>query len=299
MNANDWNIKGKVCLITGSTSGIGKATAITLAKMGARGIITYRNKEKGEAVIEEIKTLTGNNEVEGFFVNFASLKSMKEMVEALKQRCDHLNVLINNVGTISSKRCETEDGIEMNFGVTYLSHFYLTNLLLDVMKASSPARIINVAGMYYSKGSLPIDPETGEFIDLQMREQYNGNKASYRSKLADILFTYELARRLQQSGADITVNCLHPGAVRTGAPLKDPNTPPTLRIMYKLMSVFFKSPEKGAETSVYLATSPEVNGVTGKYFINKKIKETTDITHNRELAEKLWNVSKKLVGFNQ
>jgi NAD(P)-dependent dehydrogenase (short-subunit alcohol dehydrogenase family) len=181
----------------------------------------------------------------------------------------------------------TVDGIERVFAVNYLAPFLLTNLLLGMLTDSAPARIVNVAGDFHRKASI-------QFDDLMSEKDYNGTRANNQAKLALILFTYELARRLDGTG--VTANCLHPGAVATDAPLKDPNLPAFSRSMYKIARLFFASPEKGAETSIYLATSPEVEKVSGKYFIKKAPAASSPESYDEEIARRLWKVSEELTG---
>lgn len=176
------------------------------------------------------------------------------------------------------------------FAVNYLSRFLLTNLLLDTLKSSAPARIVDGAGAYHSRGRI-------DFNDLQGEKDYDGARANNQSKLANILFTYELARRLKGTG--VTANCLHPGAVATGLVEKDPNYPSIMRFLYKLFKPFLKSPEKGAETSIYLASSPEVEGITGKYFVNKKEAKSSKESYDETLSKQLWEVSAKLVQMHE
>ncbi|MFX1253022.1 MAG: SDR family oxidoreductase [Promethearchaeota archaeon] len=272
----------KICLVTGATSGIGKATALELARMGATVVIVGRNKERSTLIQREIQDKTGNQSVGLLIADLSSQKSVRNLSQTFKSKYQQLHVLINNAGTFLSKRHVTEDGLEMTLAVNYLSRFLLTNLLLDVLKKSAPARIINVAGAYHTKGEI-------YFNDINLEHNYSGSRANNQSKLADVLFTYELARRLD--GTNVTVNCLHPGAVKTGAIFKDKDASFSMKTMYTVFSIFFKSPEKGAETSVYLASSSEVEGVTGKYFVNKKVKKSAPKTYDTDLQKRLWDIS--------
>ena len=278
-------MNGKICMITGANSGIGKATALGLAKLGATVIIVCRNKSRGETALAETKEKSGNENLDLMMVDLASQESVRQLVKDFEERYRHLHVLINNAGTYFTKRQVTVDGIEATFAVNYLTRFLLTNLLLRTLKNSSPARIINVAGAYHSKGAI-------DFDDLQKKKDYDGAGANNQSKLADILCTYELARRLKGTG--VTVNCLHPGAVATNLVEKDPNYPSLLKFLYKLFKPFLKSPEKGAETSIYLASSPEVEGVTGKYFVDKKESKSSKESYDESVSKRLWEVSAKL-----
>ncbi|HPD65701.1 MAG TPA: SDR family oxidoreductase [Bacteroidia bacterium] len=272
--------KTKTCLITGATSGIGKAAATELARRGFHVIITYRNKEKALKVMDEIKQKSGNQSVEGFFVDFESLASVRDFAIEFKSKYDHLDVLINNAGIWETKRSETKDGIEKMFGVNHLAPFLLTNLLLDVLKKSAPARIVITASEAHRFSGI-------DFSDLESKNNFGTMKAYGQSKLANILFTKELSERLKDSG--ITVNCLHPGVVNTN--LFEKFSPG----MKKISSLFLISPEKGAETTVFLAASSEVEHISGEYFSKKKIKKSSKISYDKATAKKLWDVSMKYV----
>lgn len=284
------NMEGKICLITGSNSGIGKATAIGLAKMGATIVMACRSKKKGEDALQEIKTKSGNNKIDLMIVDLSSQKSIHNFVKNFKKHYNKLHVLINNAGVHCFKREETIDGFEMNFAVNYLAPFLLTNLLLDVIKASAPARIINISSRYHRYATL-------EFEDLQSKKSYKfsyktGAIAYCKSKLALTIFTYELARKLEGTG--VTVNCLCPGVVRTN--LIKEKIPLPIKILSHLM-VHQKTPEEGAETPIYLASSPDVEGITGKFFVDKKIMPEYQSCYNRRTAQRLWEISEKLTGF--
>jgi len=275
-------MKDKVVIVTGANSGIGMATASGLAKMGSTVVMVCRNKEKGEAALSEIKTVSSNEKVELMIADLSSRKAIRNLSEEFRNKHQSLHVLINNAGVYFTKRHMTEDGLEMTFAVNYLARFLLTNLLLDILKKSAPSRIINVTGTYHKKGRI-------DFEDLQKEKNYNGMDANNQAKLADILFTHELARRLKGTG--VTVNCLHPGAVATRLVEKDKDYPAFLRFMYKLFKPLLRSPEKGAETTLYLASSPRVQDITGKYFVNKKITRSSPESYDPELAIQLWEVS--------
>jgi NAD(P)-dependent dehydrogenase (short-subunit alcohol dehydrogenase family) len=208
-------------------------------------------------------------------------------VQAFRSNSSQLHVLINNAGVAPSKRSLTADGLETTFAVNYLAPFLLTNLLLDDLKAGAPARVVNVAGDYHRRVSL-------DFNDLMSEVGYNGITANNRAKLALILFTYELARRLE--GTRVTSNCLHPGAVATDGPLKDPDLSSFSRFMYRLVRLFFLSLEKGAQTSLYLASSPEVEQISGKYFIKKVAVASSPESYDEQIARSLWMVSLQLTG---
>lgn len=283
-------MKGQICMITGASSGIGKATALGLAKMGVTVVMVCRKWGQGETALAEIKAQSSNESVELMLADLASQESVRQLVNDFTGRYQQLHVLINNAGTYLTKRRVTVDGIETTFAVNYLARFLLTNLLLDTLKNSSPARIIDVAGAYHSKGTINLD-------DLQGEKDYDGARANNQSKLANVLFTYELAWRL--TGTGVTANCLHPGAVATSLIEKDPNYPFFLRFLYKLFKPFLKSPENGAETSIYLAFSPEVEGVTGKYFVNKKKAKSFKESYNESLGKRLWEVSLELTKLHE
>lgn len=274
------NMKGKVCIITGANSGIGKATAIGLAKMGATIVMVCRNKERGERAQKEIIQSIGNRNVDLLLCDLSSQDQIRNLVNDFKQNYQKLHVLINNAGLMLSKRQLSVDGIEMNFAVNYLAPFLLTNLLLDMLKMSAPSRIINMSSGYHKRAAL-------DFNDLQgENKKYGLVKAYGISKLALTMFTYELSRRLEGTG--VTVNAVHPGVVNTNLG-RDQS-----KFSQAIATVFFKKPSKGAETSIYLASSREVEGVTGKYFVNKQPKESSEASYNKDYAKKLWEMSVKM-----
>jgi NAD(P)-dependent dehydrogenase (short-subunit alcohol dehydrogenase family) len=278
-------MNGKICLVTGASSGIGKATALGLAKMGATVVMVCRDAARGQAALAEIRQKSGNNSIDLLVADLSSQAEIHRLASEYRSKYQHLHVLVNNAGVYYTKRHITVDGLEAMFVVNYIARFLLTNLLLDIIKSSAPARIINVAGAYHDKGKINFD-------DLQGERDFDGQRANHQSKLADVLFTYELARRLEGTG--VTVNCLHSGMVATDLIDKDKDFPRFYKYLYKLSRPLMKSPAKGAETSIYLASSPEVEGVTGQYFINKKIAESSTDSHDPQLAQRLWNVSAKL-----
>lgn len=280
-------MKNKVCLITGANAGIGKATAAGLAELGATVVLVCRNEEKGEWAIAGIREETGNGELYSLPAELSSLKSVRQLAENFRSQFQQLHVLINNAGTFYTKPHYSEDGIEMQFAVNHLSHFLLTNLLLDVIKQSAPARIINVASNAHFGGKINFD-------DLNHEKNYDGRRVYAQSKLANVLFTYELARQLDGTG--VTANCLHPGVVRTG--IGNKHSSGIIKLGWLLWKPFMISAEKGAETTIYLASSEEVAGVSGKYFENCRIKSSSKLSCNRQLAGKLWAISKKLTGLN-
>jgi NAD(P)-dependent dehydrogenase (short-subunit alcohol dehydrogenase family) len=263
----------KTILVTGSTDGIGKETALQLANKGAEIILHGRNQEKGRRVLKEIQDRTGNNNLQFFLADLASLRQVRNLVADIKDNYNRLNVLINNAGTFQQERTLTEDGLETTFAVNYIAPFLLTNELLETMKRSAPSRIINVASIAHWNGKL-------DWKNLQGERRYEGFDAYATSKLVLILFTYALTRRLE--GSNVTANCLHPGVIKT-----------------KLLRAGFgdypgDTPEKGAQTSVYLASSPKVEGLSGQYHEACKVVRSSPITYDREIQEELWSISERL-----
>ena len=272
----------KNVLITGGNSGIGKATAIGIAKTGAHVIIACRSKERGTQAVEEIKKASGNNNIDLLLMDLSSQASVRKAAEEFKSKYNKLHVLINNAAVFLNKREETEDGLEKTFATNYLGHFLLTHLLIDTIKASAPARIINVASKHMG---VKIN-----FDDLQTTKNYSFMKAVGPTKLGMIMFTQSLAKKLEGTG--VTVNSLHPGLAKSNI-LNDLS--PFVRFIFKLMS---GSPEKCAETSIFLATSASVEKVSGKYFEKKKeVKPGANAT-NADDIQKLWDASTKLAKIN-
>lgn len=280
-------MQDKVCLITGAGSGIGKATAVGLARMGATVVMVARDRDRGEEARVEIAAASGNKKVDLMVADLSSQAQVRRLAQEVRTHHAHLHVLINNAGIARTRRTQTVDGVETTFAVNYLAPFLLTNLLLDMLKASAPARIVNVAGDFHRKATIRFD-------DLMSEHDYDYQRANNQAKLALILFTYELSRRLE--GTQVTVNCLHPGPVATDAPLKDPNLSGMAKWMYRLVRVFFLNPEKGAATSIFLASSPDVEGVTGKYFIKQKAVKSSPESYDTAIARRLWEVSARLTG---
>jgi NAD(P)-dependent dehydrogenase (short-subunit alcohol dehydrogenase family) len=272
-----------VVLITGGNSGMGKATAIELVKQGAKVVILCRNKERGEKALSEIKTESKNDNVELMLCDLGELNSIRKFVVDFKKKHSKLNILINNAGVILPKRHETKDGFELQFGVNHLGHFLLTNLLLDLLVSSAPSRIINVASGAHKVGKI-------HFQDINLKNNFNLIRAYSQAKLANILFTYELSERLKGTG--VTANCLHPGAVATQMGINRKTGFGTL--ITKVLKPFFQSPEEGAATSIYLATSQEVSNVSGKYFYRKKPVSSSKLSYDRETAKKLWQISENM-----
>jgi len=273
----------KVCLITGATSGIGKATAMGLANMGASVVMVGRDRGRGEAALAEIKDGSGNAPVDLMLADLSSQEQVRRLAEEFKEAYPRLDVLINNAGGFHSERITTADGLEMTFAVNHLAYFLLTNLLLDVLEASAPSRVVNVSSGDHSNGTI-------DFDDLQGEKGYKGAKAYSQSKLANVLFTYELARRLKGTG--VTANCLHPGAgVRTNF---GSGVSGMFGLTVRALRPLMKSPEKGAETSIYLASSPEMADLSGRYFVKKAEARSSDASHDERIARRLWEVSTQL-----
>jgi len=279
------SMQGRVCIVTGANSGIGKATALGLAQMGATIVMICRNQIKGEEVQNEIKAKSGNDAVDLMFADLSLQESIRQLAENFQQHYQQLHVLINNAGGVNLSRRETVNGLEMTFAVNYLAPFLLTNLLLDKLKASAPSRIVNVSSESHQSGYIKID-------DLQLEKGYRFMRAYGQSKLALVLFTYELARRLQGTG--VTANCLHPGFVATN--IGQNGVGSVGRSITKLIfSILGISPEEGAKTSIYLASSPEIEGITGKYFLKSIPVRSALISYDESLQRQLWEESAKLV----
>ncbi len=270
-------MEGKTCIITGANSGIGKATAIELAKMNATLVLLCRDKERGESALKEIIELTGNNNVDLILCDLSSQKEIRNFVAEFKRNYQDLHVLINNAGVMLSKKTQSVDGFEMNFAVNHLAPFLLTNLLLDMLKKSAPSRIVNVGSAAHRMGKI-------DFEDLQRENKKGRLMGLYgSSKLAMTLVSYELSRKLE--GSNVTINVLHPGLINTNLGRDRSST------SQGFARKFFKTPEVGAETSIFLASSPEVEGITGKYYAKKKEKPSSKESYNEEYAKRLWEIS--------
>jgi NAD(P)-dependent dehydrogenase (short-subunit alcohol dehydrogenase family) len=272
-------LKDKIILITGATSGIGKETAKGLAQLGATIVFTTRDQNRGLETKNELIQATNNNNIDVLYCDLASFESIRNCCNEFKTKYIQLHVLINNAGVCDYKRKESKDGIENTFATNYLAPFLMTNILLDVIKKSSPSRIINIASGLHS-GNIHFD-------DLEFKHKFSPMKVYAHSKLALILFTKLLAKQLEGTG--VTVNCVQPGMASTNLG-RDAGT--FSRTFFKM---FGKNPKKAAETSIYLATSKEVENITGKYFVKKKIYKSSEESNNMETAKKLWEISKKYV----
>jgi NAD(P)-dependent dehydrogenase (short-subunit alcohol dehydrogenase family) len=270
-------MEGRICLITGATSGIGKETALALAKLGATVVFTARDIKKGEEIRDQFRALSRNEMIEVLECDLSSLQSVRDCCARFRSKYDRLHVLLNNAGTWEKERKLSKDGIENTFAVNHLAPFLMTNLLLDIMKKSAPARIVSVSSGLHGG--------TIDFDDVEFTRRFRGMSAYRQSKLADILFIKELARRLQ--GTCVTANCLMPGFVATGL---SRNSHAVSRAFVKILA---SSPEKGAETPIYLASSPEVEIISGECFKKKRIAKTSRESNDPVLASKLWDLSVK------
>lgn len=277
---------GKTVVVTGASSGIGKVTALELSKAGARVVMVCRSGQKAQEVGREITQAAGREDVELLTADLSSQSSVHAVAGELRKRCPRIDVLINNAGIYAPERRMTEDGLESTFATNHVAYFLLTNLVLDVIKASAPARIVNVSSEAHRIGKI-------DFENLRGEKPYGPVKAYCQSKLANILFTYELARRLE--GTNVTVNCLHPGTVRSGF---GRGAKGLMGAMMPLARLLMISAEKGARTSIFLASSPEVEGISGRYFIKCKPAKSIAASHDRELAKRLWEVSEQLTGLS-
>ena len=277
-------MEGKVILITGGTSGIGKAAAVVLASMGAEVVVVGRNKERGERAADEIRRESGNEKVSLMVADLSVQADVRRLAEEFKERYYRLDVLVNNAGLVQSKRTETPDGIETQLAINHLAPFLLTNLLLDLLKASAPSRIVTVSSDAHRWAKLDLD-------DLQSRKRYRGMQVYGTTKLANILFTRELAESLEGTG--VTANVMHPGGVNTNF---GNNQRGPMSLLFRAFKPFMRTPEQGADTLIYLASSPEVEGMTGKYLADRKVKVASNAAYDETLQKKLWEASEELTG---
>jgi NAD(P)-dependent dehydrogenase (short-subunit alcohol dehydrogenase family) len=279
-----WNVEEKTILITGANSGLGKATAMGLAERGAHVVMTSRNLQRGEKARREIARKTGNERVDLLVADLSTTDGVRGLAEEFRASHPRLDVLINNAAVLTGTRQVTSEGHERQLFVNHLAYFMLTNLLIDMLKASAPARVINVTSTAHSSGTI-------DFNDIQYERSYKGYRAYANTKLMNMVFTYELARRVDGTG--VTANCVHPGVIHTGL-LR--NFSFVLNAMFNLLSVFFKKAHEGAETPIYLAASPEVGEVTGKYFKYCKPLGSSEESYDQDVQRRLWEVSATLTG---
>jgi NAD(P)-dependent dehydrogenase (short-subunit alcohol dehydrogenase family) len=272
----------KICLVTGANSGIGKVAAKALAAGGATVIMVCRNRDKGEAARDEIVRETRNDKVSLVIADFSDLSQIRRLAAGVKAKYPQLHALVNNAGSYNSERKLTVDGYETTFEVNHLGYFMLTVELLDLLKSSTPARVVNVASEAHRSARINLD-------DLNLEKGYGGWKAYGQSKLANVLFTYELARRLKGTG--VTANCLHPGVVGTDFFNKIGGFAGKF---LRLIAPFMRTPEKGADTIIWLASSPEIEGITGKYFVDRKERATNPESYDTTIAARLWEVSERM-----
>jgi retinol dehydrogenase 14 len=281
------SMAGKTVLVTGGTGGIGKATATGLATLGARVGIVGRDLGRARAAAADIVRESGNSSVDMFVADMSVQAEIRRLADEVLDRYPRLDVLVNNVGGFWATRHTTVDGLEHTLAVNHLAPFLLTNLLLDRLIANAPARIVTVSSGAQTMGRI-------DFDDLQAEKQYKGQRAYNQSKLANVLFTYELARKLDGTGVTATV--LHPGVVRTAFAAEDPA--PAMKALTAIVRPFMKTPTQGAATSIYAASSPRVEGVTGVYFANSKARTSSKRSYDQDTATRLWTVSEQLVGID-
>ena len=276
---------GKTVLITGGTGGIGRAAAIGLASMGARVGITGRDRSRAERAAAAIAHESGNPAVDVFVADMSSQSEIRRLADEVLAAYPRLDVLINNVGGFWANRHVTADGLEHTFALNHLAPFLLTSLLLDRLKASAPARIVTVSSAAQSMGRI-------DFDDLMGEQRYSGQRAYNQSKLANVMFTYELSKRLEGTG--VTATALHPGMTNTAFSAEDP----ALGLLVGLLRPFMQSPAQGADTAVFLASSPDVEGVSGGYYAKRKPKGSHASSYDGATTARLWQISADLVGLS-
>jgi retinol dehydrogenase 14 len=278
-------LAGKSVLVTGGTGGIGRATAIGLAALGARVAITGRDQARTEAAAAAIRAAPGSPAVDAFAADLSAQAGVRRLAALVLDSYPRLDVLVNNVGGFWAHRHLTADSLERTFALNHLAPFLLTSLLLDRLTASAPARIVTVSSGAHARGRI-------DFGDLQGERDYSGQRAYSQSKLANVMFTYELARRLDGTGVTATV--CHPGVAATSFGAEDQAA--HMAVMIRVARLFMKTPAQGAATPVYLASSPEVEGVTGRYFANRKPTTSSNASYDTAAAAQLWQASAALTG---
>lgn len=278
------SLDNRIALVTGANSGIGRETVRALAKAGMEVIMVCRDLKRGEEALADVQETTGSQTLHLFLADLSSQASIRKLAQNVLEQFSALDVLINNAAVISPERELTEDGIERQFAVNHLAPFLLTNLLLDRLKQSAPSRIVNVSSQMHQRTDF-------DFDNLQGEKSYHPRRIYAQTKLANVLFTKELARRLQGTG--VTANTLHPGTVATGLFGRFLGLPRWLRFLSNWYGI---SPEEGAETSIYLATSPEVAGTTGEYFKDKRPYPANPVANDPQIAARLWKLSEEMTG---
>ena len=282
------DLHGRTVVVTGATGGIGLAAATGLAALGARVGIIGRSPTRLSEAVESICRTVPSAQVDPFHADLSAQSEVRAVASQVRAAYPRLDVLVNNVGGYWAHRRVTADGLEHTFALNHLAPFLLTHELRDLLVASAPARVVTVASAAQALGRINFD-------DLQGERSYNGQRAYNQSKLANVLFTYELARRLEGTG--VTANALHPGVVNSGYGREDSGW--FMKYLQPLGARFLKSPEQGADTAVYLAASPEVEGVTGRYFARRMPKRSSKASYDRDLARRLWDVSADLTGVSR
>ena len=279
-------MKDKTVLITGANAGIGLATSIGLGSLGARVLMVSRDEGRGREAQIIVKEKTGNDNVHLLIADLSDPSAIRKLARDVEHEFGKLHILLNNAAVIPRRREVTKDGLELQFAVNHLAYFHLTGLLIDVLKASAPARVVNVASQVHAGATI-------EFDDLQSEREYGRTRVYGKTKLANVLFTYELARRLEGKG--VTANCLHPGVVATNLLADAGGLPRKLRAVTRIAAV---SMESGARTSVYLASSEDVEGVSGKYFVKQKAAASSPESYDMESARRLWDISSQMTGLD-
>jgi len=295
---NSGSMLGRVIVVTGANAGIGKATTLGLANMGATLVMVCRSRKRGEAALADIKRKSGRNSISLFLADLSSQASIRKLARDLEDRYPAIHVLINNAAIITRKRILTEDNLELQFAVNHLAYFLLTNLLLDRLKDSAKARILSVTSEVHKVATL-------DFNDLQSEGTYRPNYVYAQTKLANLFFTYELARRLEGTG--VTCNCVHPGIIRTNLLAEYMRIPESLKTIYLRIPRWLRlvkrmrggSVEEGARALLYLAASPEVDGISGRYFQEQREVKSSQGSYDKESAERLWKSSLELVGLQE
>ena len=279
-------MKDKTVLITGANAGIGLATSIGLGSLGARVLMVSRDEGRGREAQIIVKEKTGNDNVHLLIADLSDPSAIRKLARDVEHEFGKLHILLNNAAVIPRRREVTKDGLELQFAVNHLAYFHLTGFLIDVLKASAPARVVNVASQVHAGATI-------EFDDLQSEREYGRTRVYGKTKLANVLFTYELARRLEGKG--VTANCLHPGVVATNLLADAGGLPRKLRAVTRIAAV---SMESGARTSVYLASSEDVEGVSGKYFVKQKAAASSPESYDMESARRLWDISSQMTGLD-